>query len=123
MNNEYQVTWEDIPDDIKTLVEWGVYTKEEVLVKCATKPTSYHTEPTSYYRESIYATKSNMTKKQAEFLFEHQGNMSKWRLEMLLENGYALEANDEWNWFIKDLLDKREITKKQYDNWLDRFKH
>ena len=36
-----------------------------------------------------------MTKKEAYFLFEHQGNMSKWRLEMLLEHGYEFEANDE----------------------------
>ena len=27
-------TWEDIPDDIKDLVEMGVYTKEEALAKC-----------------------------------------------------------------------------------------
>lgn len=27
-------TWDDIPDDIKDLVEMGVYTKEKVLAKC-----------------------------------------------------------------------------------------
>lgn len=27
-------TWDDIPDDIKDLVEMGVYTKEEALAKC-----------------------------------------------------------------------------------------
>ena len=27
-------TWEDVPDDIKDLVEMGVYTKEEALAKC-----------------------------------------------------------------------------------------
>lgn len=27
-------TWEDIPDDIKTLVEMGLYDKEEALAKC-----------------------------------------------------------------------------------------
>lgn len=121
MNNEYQVTWDDVPQDIKDLVEMGLYTKEEALVKCVTNTTPYYVEPTSYYKEPVYATKSNITKRQAEFLFEHQGNMSEWRLEMLLENGYELIANDEWNKFIKDLLDKREITKRQYDNWLDRF--
>lgn len=30
-----QVTWEDVPDDIKELVECGVYDKEEALAKCA----------------------------------------------------------------------------------------
>jgi hypothetical protein len=29
-------TWDDIPDDIKDLVEMGVYTKEEALAKCTT---------------------------------------------------------------------------------------
>jgi len=27
-------TWDDIPDDIKDLVEMGVYTKDEALAKC-----------------------------------------------------------------------------------------
>ena len=63
-----------------------------------------------------------MTKKEAEFLFVHQGNMNAWRLEMLLENGYGFEANDEWNRFIENLLDQEEITKRQYNNWVDRFK-
>ena len=63
-----------------------------------------------------------MTKKEAYFLFEHQGNMSKWRLEMLLEHGYEFEANDEWNKFIKNLLNDGEITNRQYNNWKDRFK-
>lgn len=31
-----QVSWEDVPDDIKSLVELGYYSKEEVLTKCAT---------------------------------------------------------------------------------------
>lgn len=30
-----QVSWEDVPDDIKELVECGVYEKEEALAKCA----------------------------------------------------------------------------------------
>lgn len=30
-----QASWDDIPDDIKDLVEMGVYTKEEALAKCA----------------------------------------------------------------------------------------
>lgn len=30
-----QVSWEDVPDDIKELVECGVYDKEEALAKCA----------------------------------------------------------------------------------------
>jgi hypothetical protein len=29
-------TWDDIPDDIKDLVEMGVYSKEEALTKCTT---------------------------------------------------------------------------------------
>lgn len=29
-------TWDDIPDDIKDLVEMGVYTKDEALTKCTT---------------------------------------------------------------------------------------
>lgn len=29
-------TWDDVPDDIKDLVEMGVYTKEEALAKCTT---------------------------------------------------------------------------------------
>lgn len=47
--------------------------------------------------------------------------MNEWKLEMLLENGYELEANDKWKSFIKDLLDDGEITKRQYDNWKHRF--
>lgn len=62
-----------------------------------------------------------MTKKEAEFLFEHSGNMSEWRLEQLLEHGYELEANAHWVRFIDDLLVKGEITQRQYNNWKDRF--
>lgn len=29
-------TWEDVPDDIKDLVECGIYTKEEALQRCST---------------------------------------------------------------------------------------
>lgn len=29
-------TWDDVPDDIKQLVEWGVYTKEDAIQKCST---------------------------------------------------------------------------------------
>ena len=29
-----QATWDDVPDEIKDLVEMGVYTKEEALTKC-----------------------------------------------------------------------------------------
>lgn len=28
-------TWDDVPDDIKDLVEWGVYTKDEALKRCS----------------------------------------------------------------------------------------
>lgn len=114
------ITWDDVPEDIKELVEIGIYTKEEAIEELS-KPTTY-CEKTSHYDKPFYATKSNMTKKEAKFLFVHQGNMSEWRLEMLLENGYELEANDEWNKFIEDLLNQREITKRQYNNWKDRFK-
>ena len=31
-----QTTWDDVPDDIKELVELEIYTKEEALAKCAT---------------------------------------------------------------------------------------
>ena len=62
-----------------------------------------------------------MTKREAEFLFEHQGDMSSWRLEMLLEHGYEEEAHNEWIEFITDLLRDGEITKRQYNNWKDRF--
>ena len=41
--------------------------------------TSYH-----FDKPIVYTTKSKMTKKQAEFLFEHQGEwMNEWKLEML----------------------------------------
>ena len=29
------VTWEDVPDDIKDLVEIGIYTKEDAIAKCS----------------------------------------------------------------------------------------
>ncbi len=29
-------TWDDVPDDIKDLVEYGIYTKEEALQRCST---------------------------------------------------------------------------------------
>lgn len=32
-----EVTWDDIPDDIKKLVEYGFYTKEEVLCKAVAR--------------------------------------------------------------------------------------
>ena len=31
-----QATWDDLPDDIKELVEMGVYSEEEALARCAT---------------------------------------------------------------------------------------
>ena len=34
--NLVQATWEDIPDEIKELVECGIYTKEEALQACST---------------------------------------------------------------------------------------
>lgn len=119
MENKTVVTWDDVSNDIKDLVKFGLYTEKEVIEKLS-KP--INCEQTSYYSEPSYATKSNMTKKEAEFLFEHQGDyMNSWKLEMLLENGYELEANDKWNMFINELLDRREITKRQYSSWKDRF--
>ena len=123
MENKNIATWDDIPYDIRQLVEVGIFTKEEAI-EIMNRPlceTTYD-ESESYPNKPVYATKSNMTKKEAEFLFVHQGNMNEWRLEMLLENGYELEANDEWNEFIEDLLNQREITKRQYNNWKDRFR-
>ena len=121
---ENEITWEYVDDDLKQLVEIGLYTKEELIERLyKIKKGEYNSKyEESVYKEPVYATKSSMTKKEAEFLFEHQGErMNAWRLEMLLENGYELEANDKWNKFIKDLLDQKEITKRQYDNWKDRF--
>ena len=39
MNGNYeivQLTWDDISEDIKELVDLGIFTKEEVLCKCIT---------------------------------------------------------------------------------------
>lgn len=33
MNNKYDITWNDVPQDVKDLVEVGIYTKEEALEK------------------------------------------------------------------------------------------
>lgn len=61
-----------------------------------------------------------MTKKDARFLFEHQGDfMNEWKLEMLIQRGYIWEANEKWNWFIEKLLDSGAITQRQYNNWKD----
>lgn len=124
MKDKIIVTWDDIPYDIKELVEIGICTKEEAIKYCEQSKTKshYYNEP-CYRNEPVYATESNMTKKEAEFLFVHQGHwMNEWKLDMLLENGYGLEANDKWNSFIRKLLNEKEITKRQYDNWKDRFK-
>ena len=33
MDNKLEITWDDLPEDIKELVEWGFYTKEEAIEK------------------------------------------------------------------------------------------
>lgn len=137
MKDRNAITFDDLAFDLQELVRIGVFTKDELLEKvnkwqdepmyiepAYTRPV--YTECVDEYivaqnNNPVYAIKSKMTKKQAEFLFEHSYGMSKWRLEMLLENSYELEANDKWNDFIKDLLNDGEITKRQYNNWVDRF--
>lgn len=51
MENKIVATWDDVPDDIKELVEYGIYTKEEAIGNV--NPIVYR-EPTSnwiWYQE------------------------------------------------------------------------
>ena len=125
------VDWDDVPEEIKELYDLGIFTEEEIAERLiyindnvkVNYDKQVYSKPTPYYHEPVYATKGKITKREARVIFTHQGNMSEWRLEMLLDNGCYIQANDEWNKFIEDLLEQGDITKRQYNNWKDRFKY
>lgn len=63
MDDKNTVTWDDVPYDIKELVEFGVYTIEEAIEYCE------HGRTVSYdYNKSIY--------KEEDFLLAHKGQKS-----------------------------------------------
>lgn len=75
-----EITEDDIPPEIKTLIDLGVYSKEEAITKCSETSKSYTmmvlTKPTTIMKESKDGTKTPVILRSEDIYTEEQLELS-----------------------------------------------
>lgn len=112
------VTWDDVPEDIKELVEIGIYSKEEALAKCSASIIEDNMPSTKKIKKEV--RKMILNQKVVDLYFERKKNEISEEFKVKFDK---IIDKDENRIFLKKLEDEfNEYILKHEDDFENKYK-